>query len=32
VREHLEQSGARDVELKRGKSGQFDITIDGTLI
>jgi predicted Rdx family selenoprotein len=31
VRERLEQSGARDVELKPGKSGQFDITIDGTL-
>jgi predicted Rdx family selenoprotein len=31
VRESLEKLGARDVELKVGRSGQFDVTVDGAL-
>jgi selT/selW/selH-like putative selenoprotein len=31
VRESLEKLGSHEVELKPGRSGQFDITIDGTL-
>ena len=31
MRERLEKLGARDVELKVGKSGQFDVTVDGSL-
>ena len=31
MRESLEKLGARDVELKVGRSGQFDVTVDGAL-
>jgi predicted Rdx family selenoprotein len=33
VRDRLQKMGAAsaDVELKPGRSGQFDVTIDGTL-
>jgi len=31
VRDHLQKLGANDVELRPGKSGQFDITVDGAL-
>jgi predicted Rdx family selenoprotein len=31
VREHLEKLGAADIELRVGRSGQFDVTVDGTL-
>jgi len=31
VRERLEKLGATDIELRTGKSGQFDVTVDGTL-
>jgi hypothetical protein len=31
VRERLEKLGAGGVELKVGKSGQFDVTVDGSL-
>jgi predicted Rdx family selenoprotein len=31
VRERLEKLGATDFELRPGKSGQFDVTVDGTL-
>jgi hypothetical protein len=31
VRDHLEKLGAADVELRTGRSGQFDVTIDGAL-
>jgi predicted Rdx family selenoprotein len=31
VRDSLSQRGAADIELRPGKSGQFDITVDGTL-
>jgi predicted Rdx family selenoprotein len=31
VRERLEKLGATDFELRPGKSGQFDVTIDGAL-
>jgi predicted Rdx family selenoprotein len=31
VRESLEKLGSHEIELKPGKSGQFDVTIDGTL-
>jgi predicted Rdx family selenoprotein len=31
VREHLEKLGSHEIELKAGRSGQFDITIDGAL-
>ena len=31
MRESLEKLGYHEIELKPGKSGQFDITIDGTL-
>ena len=29
MRERLEKLGAKAVELKVGKSGQFDVTVDG---
>lgn len=31
MRERLEKLGAKNVELKVGKSGQFDVTVDGAL-
>jgi predicted Rdx family selenoprotein len=31
VRERLEKMGAADFELRPGKSGQFDVTVDGAL-
>jgi predicted Rdx family selenoprotein len=31
VRERLEKQGAADIELRPGKSGQFDVTVDGVL-
>jgi predicted Rdx family selenoprotein len=31
VRDSLQKLGATDVELRPGKSGQFDVTVDGTL-
>jgi predicted Rdx family selenoprotein len=31
VRDSLQKKGAADIELRPGKSGQFDVTVDGTL-
>lgn len=31
MRAHLEKQGAADIELRPGKSGQFDVTVDGAL-
>jgi len=31
VRERLEKLGAHEIELKVGRSGQFDVTVDGAL-
>jgi len=31
VRDRLEKLGAADIELRAGRSGQFDVTVDGTL-
>jgi predicted Rdx family selenoprotein len=31
VRDRLEKLGAADIELRIGKSGQFDVTVDGAL-
>jgi predicted Rdx family selenoprotein len=31
VRDRLEKLGATDFELRVGRSGQFDVTVDGTL-
>lgn len=31
MRESLERQGAADIELRPGKSGQFDVTVDGAL-
>jgi predicted Rdx family selenoprotein len=31
VRERLEKLGAADIELRVGRSGQFDVTVDGAL-
>jgi predicted Rdx family selenoprotein len=31
VRERLEKQGAADIELRPGKSGQFDVTVDGVV-
>jgi predicted Rdx family selenoprotein len=31
VRERLGKMGATDFELRPGKSGQFDVTVDGAL-
>jgi predicted Rdx family selenoprotein len=31
VRECLEKLGARKVELRPGRSGQFDVSVDGAL-
>ena len=31
MRERLEKMGAADIELRPGKSGQFDVTVDGAV-
>ncbi len=31
MRERLEKLGAEEIELKAGRSGQFDVTVDGAL-
>ncbi|MDP2329783.1 MAG: Rdx family protein [Reyranella sp.] len=31
MRERLEKLGAADIELRAGRSGQFDVTVDGAL-
>jgi predicted Rdx family selenoprotein len=31
VRDRLERLSAAEVELRIGRSGQFDVTVDGTL-
>ena len=31
MRERLDKLGAADIELRIGKSGQFDVTVDGAL-
>jgi predicted Rdx family selenoprotein len=31
VRDHLQKLGTSDVELRVGRSGQFDVTVDGAL-
>jgi predicted Rdx family selenoprotein len=31
VRDSLQKQGATDIELRPGKSGQFDVTVDGQL-
>ena len=31
MRDHLQKLGATEVELRPGKSGQFDVTVDGAL-
>ena len=31
MRDRLEKLGAADIELRVGNSGQFDVTVDGTL-
>jgi predicted Rdx family selenoprotein len=31
VRERLERLGAAEFELRPGRSGQFDVTVDGAL-
>jgi len=31
VRERLEKIGPAEIELRVGKSGQFDVTVDGAL-
>jgi predicted Rdx family selenoprotein len=31
VRERLEKLGGREIELRAGKSGQFDVTVDGQI-
>jgi predicted Rdx family selenoprotein len=31
VRDHLRTLGAADIELRAGRSGQFDVTVDGIL-
>ena len=31
MRERLEKLGAADIELRVGRSGQFDVTVDGAL-
>ena len=31
MRERLEKQGATEVEVRPGKSGQFDVTVDGAL-
>ena len=31
MRDSLQKKGVAEVELKPGKSGQFDVTVDGAL-
>ena len=31
MRDSLQKLGAKDVELRVGRSGQFDVTVDGAL-
>ena len=31
MRDSLQKMGAAEVELRPGKSGQFDVTVDGAL-
>ena len=31
MRDSLHKKGAVDIELRPGKSGQFDVTVDGAL-
>jgi len=31
VRDSLQKKGASDIQLRPGKSGQFDVTVDGAL-
>ena len=31
MRDSLQKLGATDIELRAGQSGQFDVTVDGTL-
>ena len=31
MRDSLQKLGAADIELRTGRSGQFDVTVDGTL-
>ena len=31
MRDSLQKKGAADIELRPGKSGQFDVTVDGAL-
>ena len=31
MRDSLQKQGSADIELRPGKSGQFDVTVDGTL-
>ena len=31
MRDSLQKLGAADIELRVGRSGQFDVTVDGTL-
>ena len=31
MRDSLQKQGATDIELRPGKSGQFDVTVDGTV-
>ena len=32
MRDSLQKKGVAEVELKPGKSGQFDVTVDGKLV
>jgi predicted Rdx family selenoprotein len=31
VRDSLQKKGATDIEVRPGKSGQFDVTVDGAV-
>ena len=31
MRDSLQKQGATDIELRPGKSGQFDVTVDGQI-
>ena len=31
MRDSLQKMGAADIELRPGKSGQFDVTVDGAV-
>ena len=31
MRDHLQKRGTSDVEMRVGRSGQFDVTVDGAL-